>query len=418
MNILRVIACGWLTALPALGLVVFDADTRTLVVSDFPEAMPARLETLARADRANGWGLLEFEAATQTWKIRANLQIGCNDGSETWMQIGCVTHTNETLLLDGNLILSPYLVIGENNRYTPQRMNRLTMGNPTNAAIRTVLKITAGHTIYSGKLPSTSGTLRNGYGGELHIYHGVLTSASGRRDIARPYWSGFLALDHAVVSGFNAPALFGTAWSAKLSRTDICDSIFEDNAGVFGAPAQRAIGCLFRRNTVVIQGLAGNTVQLIGCQLNDNVQNWQLGSGGTVELVDCVINPGSKPDSYGFNGSQPARVVSRRHVIVKTVNVDGTPVGGVKIIVAVKPGGDSLIFNNYIETGSDGCTAGIGNQRALLLTEFIAEATETNAPKIMRYCYDIEATAKSGASGRIESFVPRQSWETILLIVK
>lgn len=414
MNILRVIVCGWLTALPALGLVVFDAETRTLVVADFPEAMPARLETLARADRANGWGLLEYAPETQTWALRANLQIGCNDGSETWMQIGCVTHTNETLLLDGNLILSPYLVVGENDRYTPQRVNRLTMGNPSNAAIRTVLKITAGHTVYSGKLPGTSEALRNGYGGELHIYHGMLTSASGQRDIARPYWSGLLTLDHAVVSGFKASALFGSA----RHRSDIRNSIFENNDAVFGAPEQRFIECLFRDNTTVIQGMRGNTTQLINCRFDGNISNWQLDSGGTVELVDCIINPGSKPDLYGFNGNQPARAMSRRHVIVKTVNVDGAPVGGAKIVVAVKPDGDNLIFNNYIETGTDGCTAGIGNQRALLLTEFIAEATETNAPKIMRYCYDIEATAKSGASGRIESFVPRQSWETILLIVK
>lgn len=405
---------GLLTVIPSFGFVFYEADTHTLVVSDFPETMPARLETLARADRANGWNIISCDSETRIWTIRANLQVGCNDGSETWMQIGCVAHTNATLLLDGNLVLAPYLVVGENDRYAPRRVNRLTMGDPTNAAIRTVLKITAGHTIYSGKLPGPAGTLRNGYGGELHVYHGILTSASGQRDIARPYWSGSLTLDQAVVSGFKAPALFGIA----RHRSDIRNSIFENNDGVFGAPEQQAVGCLFRNNTAVIQGLRGCTAQLLNCQFDDNIFNWQLDSGGIVECVDCMVKAGSKPDIYGFNGKNPARAISRRHFIVKVVDDAGSPIAGATVVVSANPAGADLVFNNYIATGPDGCTAGNDNPRALLLTEFISEAAQTNEPKIMRYCYDIEATTKSGVSGRIEGFVPCQSWGIVLLRVK
>ena len=411
MHILLYIMICLLAAGPAFGLVTYEAEANTIVVSDFPEPIPARLDTLARADRANGWNKIQYDPAAQTWTIKASLQVGRNDGSETWMRIGSAMQSNETLILHGNLIIAPYLVAGENDRYAPSRVNRLTMGDPTNAAIRTALKIAgAGHTVYSGKLPGPDGILRNGYGGELHIYHGTLTSAGGKRDIARPYWSGSLTLDHAVVSGFNALAFFGTA----AHRTDIRDSILEDNAGIFGSPAQRAAGCLFRRNTVVIQGLSGDTVHLLDCRFNDNIQNWQLTSGGTIECVDCTIAPGAKPDSYGFKGDRPARVIARRHVIVKVVDAAGAPVSRAKVAAVCRPAGDNLILNNYAETGKDGRTPGPDNSKAIILTEEIKTASSNPLePTTTRYSYDIEISAAGNKKAIISNYEPLKNWETL-----
>lgn len=412
LNILSA-AVGLLTVFPSLGFVFYEADTHTLVVSDFPEAMPARLETLARADRANGWNMISCDLEKGIWTIRANLQVGRNDGSETWMQIGCAAHTDTTLLLDGTLIVAPYFAVGKNDRYTPPRMNRLTLGDPSNSAIRTALKITAGHTIYSGKLIDPDGKLRNGRGGELHVYHGTLTSASGQRDLARPYWSGLLMLDHAVVSGFKSQALFGSI----RGRSNIRNSIFENNRGVFGSLDHRVVNCLFRNNTTVIEGLRGQTVQLINCRFDDNILNWKF-SGGIIECVDCIVNAGSEPDVYGFNADHPGRIIARRHVVVKVVGDADLPIAGAKVVVSAKSDEEDLIFNNAIETGPDGCTAGNDNPRALLLTEFIAEVAKTNEPETTRFSYVIEASTKNGMTGRIEGFAPRQSWEIVLLRVK
>ncbi len=399
---------------PAGARIVFEADTRTVIVSDFPDALPARLDTIRRADRANGWGLLAYAPETQTWTLRANLQVGRNDGTATWMQIGCPALPRETLVLDGTLTLCPYLVVGENDRYTPRRENRLTLGDPSNAVIRAALKIAgAGHTVMSGKLPGPDGALRNGFGGELRIYHGTLASASGKRELARPYWSGELTLDHAVVSGFNAPALFGIA----RHRSDLRDTVFEDNAGVFGSPAQYAEGCRFRGNGTVIQGLGGDTVTLVGCAWRDNLRNWDLGTGGTIECLDCDIAPGTNPDSYGFRQQTPGRALVRRHAVAKAVTAAGVPVAGVRMTFTAHPAGDDLVANNRAVTGADGCTPPAGHPRAVRLTESLAMAAPTGSFQTVRYTYDIEARTPGGAAVRRTGVVPPHDGEPIAICI-
>lgn len=81
---LLLLAAGW-----AAARIVYEAGTRTVVVSDFPESLLTRLEALARADRANGWGLLDYAPDAQTWTLRANLQVGLATACRTWLRIGC-----------------------------------------------------------------------------------------------------------------------------------------------------------------------------------------------------------------------------------------------------------------------------------------------------------------------------------------
>ncbi len=393
------LAAGW-----AAARIVYEAETRTVVVSDFPESLPARLDTLARADRANGWGLLDYAPDTQTWTLRANLQVGRNDGTETWMQIACPARPRETLALDGTLVLCPYLVVGENDRYTPKRVNRLTLGAPDRPDIRASLTIAgAGHTVLTGKLPGPGGALQNGFGGELRIHHGALTSPGGAREIARPYWSGELTLDHAVVSGFKALALFGTA----RHRTSLRDSIFENNDGVFGSPAQEAVGCLFRGNGTVIQSLNGDTVRLIGCRFQDNDRNWNLFNGGTIDCLDCAIAPGAQPDRYGFKQTVPARVFARRSTVVKVVAGPGAPAPGATVTFTPRPSGEDLVFYNHAVTGPDGCTPAAGTSNTVILTESVTEAVPEGAPRVTRFTYSLEVKLAGKEPVRLEGYAPR-----------
>ncbi len=410
----KIIAClaCLLISLPLPATVVFESGTRTMIVADFAESAPARLESLLRADRANGWNLVRKDAGAQTYTVDANLQVGRNDGSETWMQIGCPLLANETLILNGTLILAPYLVVGVNDRYAPACVNRLTLGNRTNSAIRAALKIGGkDHTIVSGKLPDGRGGWQNGYGGELHIYHGVLASASGRREIARPYWSGLVTLDRALVAGFNAAALFGAA----RQRASIRDSIFENNASVFSAPDQAAEGCCFRENTTVIAGIQGNTILLHGCRFERNARNWQLTSGGRIELTDCQVAPGAQPDVYAAQPGQSSRAVFRRQVAVRVENDAGDPVARARVRAVPRETGEDLVANNYAITGTDGCTPGAGDARAIILTHSIIAADADGVPVTTFFHYDIIAESNGRTISRLENYAPPAGCENIAI---
>lgn len=407
-----------LISLPLPASVVFDSGTRTLIVADFTESAPARLESLLRADRANGWNLVRKDAGAQTYAVNANLQVGRNDGSETWMQIGCPLLTNETLILNGTLILAPsylVLVVGVKNRYAPARVNRLTLGNRTNSAIRAALKISGeDHTVFCGKLPDGRGGWQKGYGGELHIYHGVLASASGRREIPRPYWSGLVTLYRARVAGFKAAALFGAA----RHRTSIHGSIFENNASVFGSPDQAAEGCCFRENAAVITGIQGNTILLHGCRFERNACNWQLTSGGNIELTDCQVSPGAQPDVYAAQPGRISRAVFRRQVVVRVENDAGEPVARARVRAVPREPGADLVANNYAVTGADGCTPDIGDPRALIFTRSITAGDAHGAPVTTCFHYDIIAELNGRAISRLENYAPPAGCDKIAIRLK
>ncbi len=416
----------------ATSAIFYDGDANCIRVVDFPQAAPCTLRRLLQMDRRYGWGKVQHDPATDTYTVRADLAIGTNDGSETYFQIGGAEHPREVLLMDGRLVVQPYWVQGENRGASywraPRKANRVTLGVAGDPSVQAALKFRGDHTLYVGREILPGGALKTGYGGQLHVHYGTITTA----DPGQPFGpknsrvgmclaGDSIVLDHATLSQIRGFATYGMGQNAEVN-----DTLFEDCGSAIINGRHNLRNCTFRRCGVAIRDYGSLDAVLTNCTFESNKANWWLTfTNKGLVCIDCTWDTPSKGNQFRCWTSRRTKqkqypcLVSKRHVIVEVLGSNGKPVQGAKVRVRSERGATALAENSEQTTDRAGRTPGQGSADAILLTEFSKRATDApNQPSMTRCSYSIRVTAAGLPPREIKGFSPERSWQVVRVVIQ
>lgn len=398
-----------------------------LCVTDYPADFPCTPHLLARIDQAFGWGKVRYDERTRTCTVLCALRIGQNDGSETYFQVGSEACPDETLIVRGNVHVYSTWLTGQNRPLgTHQvralgRANRLTLGVRGKPEVRAALRLDnragAGHTITIG---GTSGYGSENCGGQLCVFNSTIAPFGERligdaKQRDQPVFAGgsdLLEFHHAGVRGVRSQ--FGR----HLTRGVFEHTRFENCGTAFAGNYQTELrGCTFVGCGLALQAANRRDLTIYDCTFEGNAVNWSVQYRRLV-AIDCTVDTYAKGRYSNPAASKPAPFfVAKRHLVVRVLDRDGTPVAGCSIKAACAPEVAAEQFDRcHAATGPDGRTPGRDAQGALLLSEVMIRAGDgpEAAPVQTQYVYTIEA-AKDGRTARLEQFVPRSSWAEVPL---
>jgi len=422
--VLLCIACA-----PGHGMIAFRRDANAIRITDYPRDVPCTLDNLLLADRMNGWGKVTYDAKTDTCVLDANLWIGDNDRTETFVRIGVAARPRETLLVRGDVVVWPYYVPGENPKpdWRPAETfaNNLTIGDETDPAIRPTLKIHsepgAEHSIYLGCTPRSNTGLERG--GQLHVFNGAVTAAvqDEQHAIGAPgkhrvvHLRGQVILKNATYSWAADKMAYGLR-NAVLENTT-----FEHAGTAILGRRHKLVGCVFRRLGTALLDYGDLDVTAVDCTFENNRRNWCLRfTDKGLTCIDCSLGqPGSPNEYHSWVHPQTSRkrypwFVSRRHIVVEVVNAAGEPVEGALVKVVAAPDAPETVTNGEVRTDPSGRTPGKGQPGAILLTEIRKQATDApNRPTVTEYSYRITVNAPGLPGTTLNNLRPTTSWQLV-----
>lgn len=411
-----------LVLLPGAGAAVNYLPSRDLLwVTDYPADFPCTPHLLARVDDAFGWDKVEYDEATHTCTVTCNLWIGRNDGSQTWFQVGSAQCPTETLVVRGNVRVHSTWLTGENARTFRARrgiVNRLTLGVREDATIRASLLIDNSDRLgYALTVGGPSGYGAKNNGGELCVYHGVIAPYGGaaigeKARGSQPMLMGGqrrIELVAATVRDVSREA-FGRHMAAGMFegvRFERCGT------ALHGTYQEIVRGCTFSDCGTALVGSSRFDLVLQDCTFTGNRRNWTLLYKPLI-VIDCTVDAW---DRGAYSAERDTFVVSKRHVIVRVLDIDGRPVksAAVRAVTAMAPPAATFDLNHAV-TGADGRTPGRDTTGALLLSQLlIRPGGQGSAPALQTtYSYTIEARAGNRA-GRVDGMTPLTSWEQITI---
>lgn len=425
------------------GGVTYNPATDTMVVDNYPQAVPCTPRALARVDRFNGWDKVSVDETGTTVTVRCHLQIGLNSGRETYFQLGDERRPNEALVVHGNVIIHPFHIHGLNEWIPERRVIRLRLGKPGAPSVRPTLRIASGngqgHGLYINRVPQPDGKLKYkgmwSTGGQLHVYGGTITAATqdrkhafgGTGPLSRHVlmYGDSVVLKDAVLSWFKGVATFGL----QTERATVENTVFEHGSCAMINSGWVATGCVFRHLGAAIRDYGGAlNARLVNCRFEHNTQNVVMRfRGSRVVAVDCEFGEPAKPNSFvsryqrKSGGPTPPMLVSQRHIRVMAVDDRGNPMSGVKMKISCENAipGDTLCVSSWSgKTGPDGATPGPGAQDAVLLTEArTTVGTTPTTPLVNVFSYRLDARKKGHAPAVREGYRPTSSWETVTLVL-
>ena len=329
--VLQLVAC-------ARGKVTYIEQDNVIWVKDFAEEEPADPTTVLNADRVNGWGKVSHDGQTDTTTVDGSLWIGDDVTLGTFFQVGRSGHEGETLVVKGDVWVRPPRESMKRSDGRLSIVNRLRLGHPEDAAIRTALKIACDNRRQYG--------VRIGFRegnewicrGALHVHNSTITAAvQDRAHMLRPWgWYGSdVRLINAKVSWIDGTMAYGV----QGHNSTIEETTFEHGGVALRNGRQIARSCVFRSlETAVAEGGCLHAT-LINCRFENNGRNWTLGghSGHAVTLIDCHLGPQRDPIRLVRNRIDPKDAARRRvpvypaftewrTLVVKVVDPGGHPV--------------------------------------------------------------------------------------------
>ncbi len=407
--------------------IVYDKKSNTIKISDCPSDMPCTPAGLYSLDQTQDWGKVAYDEKTDTYTVSCNLQIGDNDGTETFFQVGSTDNPKETLVMRGNIYLAPFWVKGENTGLyyrVPVLHNRLTLGVEGNKEITPALKFSPVSVknktgIYSGTKIGVDGKNKSGVGGELFTFNATVGSAGYK------YYRntlGMVKLVNTTFSGSINELVYGLANFKRNSVIDGCT--FKDSRYGAGVNATLTLrNCVFENLSVcAVSDPGGINAKLINCVFKNNQQNFRLQiTAKGVTLVDCEVAPGKVPDtitSRKFRGTMRfPKLVSTRHIVVKVVDSTGKPVAGAEVS-AIPEQKSAEAAPAKAKTDSNGLTPGNDAKKTLLLAEYCKQAVEgSDTPKETTFSYKV-TVSKAGKTAVISGVKADKSWQQIEVTLK
>lgn len=418
--------------------IYYDDEVQCIRVVDFPKDAPCTLERLLYMDRLYGWGKVTHEQEQDTYTITGDLWIGSNEGTDTYLQIGSQEHPRETLVMRGNVAVYPYWIQGENREehYSkmPEAVNRLTIGVPGDDSVTAALKFRdesdAGHTLSVGRFPMPDGRLGQGHGGQLHVHHGAITSATpepGGEFGSNSAVGGMnlcgdnVVLDHATLSWISGAATYGMGYNGKVAHT-----LFDHVGTAIINGKHDLVGCTFSNCEVAVRDYGSLDAVLTDCVFQDNDHNWTLTySDKGLVCVDCTYDEPRKGNVYqcwknkNTGQMQYPSFSSKRHIVVEVIDEAGKPVPQALVKVRCEQETAEIAENATQETSKLGRTPAKGEDGAILLVEVVKEATDVpNEPRVTELTYSIEVSAEGFAAGKLQHFRPTQSWQVVRIVLR
>ena len=381
----------------------FDPETKTILVYGHSRAGAATPATLAATDQAAGWGAMTRDAANLTTTVAANLTIGRNDGSSTWLQVGGPQEPSETLVVQGKLTIGDSKVLSW-NRY--EGTNGLALGDPETPSSSPSLRFERGESLEAGLVLQEGCTL-HAFGARI----GALTAERARWAT----WLGspkHLRLVGCVLSGFRRLKYFQT--SGKASDAVVKSCVFEHMGVVFGNGWHYLEDCTFRNVGCALFDGGALSATVVRCRFEDNETNWRLGATSEgIRAIDCTFGPpnklGPRIRSHFWPKTQTHSYplfIAERHVVVEVRDERARPVVRARVTVTCEqpqsPTGALVAV-----TGPDGRTRG----HALRLTDFVHQATDApNRPRTTSYTYALRAEAPGYRPCVLSNVDPDASW--------
>lgn len=393
-------------------------------VRAFTETRPATMDHLLAADRANGWDVLRYESASDTWRLEAGLHIGCATDLGTFMQIGRPGHERETVIVGGDVWIRPPRESAERVDGTPSIRNRLTLGAPDDASLQPTLKIACEQPRQYGLYIGFRGGGSVIYGGDMHVYHGAITAVTPDpehrlRGYTHRHPTGWFAHDVRLVNAYVAWIDNRVTYGAGRRNLTVKYTTFEHCGGLFYNSWRCMQGAVFRSNACVAVGYY-NKSTMTNCLFEGNGENFRLVGGGQksrgFDTVDCLINPQEKP--YQISGNTLSAADMRRYGVLYpactlwrslTVHVQdsaGNPMTDAYVDVRC-PSENGVVRRGLSMTNAQGHTPLQPEHGAILVVERRIRATDTpDTPDIRGYAYRIRVV-KDGYPEAITVFSPQ-----------
>lgn len=425
---------GWAGVAPAG--IYYDPAGDAINVTCFPECAPCTPRHLYKLDRLFSWGKVTYDPATDIYVVNCHLQIGSHDGATTYFQLGSVGHPRETLVMGGNLSVRPSWIQGVSPETTwdPVKagVNALVMGSSDDDAIKPVLMFKSGTTLSVGFPIQFDGKVQRG--GELLIYNSKITAPDGEfwapeKIIVYPNSSAII--ENSELSRFKG-YLYGVGGQFKTLK----NTTFANGGAVIVGQYRgkdRIESCTFENMETAILDYGGLDATFVNCVFKNNDNNWILRFYYGITCIDCTCAPPKKGNGYSIQRDpktgeiirqktgeiiRPA-FTSKRHISVKVVNANGSPVTNAEVTVAAEQSDSGLGKPLVLRTDATGQTPGRGNENAILLTEVIEEASETiNQPKVSRFTYTVRVRAKNMRDEVMQGVIPDKSWKILNVTLK
>ena len=427
---------AWLLPLPApAGMALFDAEQNRITISGYAEETPATLDDLLAADKAGGWDRVSHAAETDTYTVKASLWIGTNTDWGTFFQIGRTNHPRETLVLHGDLTVSPPRNMGRRvehwRDYAGERYdgyyrvsNRLTLGAAGRPDIRPTVKMACARRnefalrVLVDPMPADSKERWYVPMGELFMFNAVLTAATP--DTNHTY-AAAITLSHAGINyclqnstiAWWDGNLFGMTYYVATRGMTADDRtmrgmIFENGSRADGN--FEATDCVFRN--LAVARLNGGATR---CVFENNRVNFLMTAGHIgIMLTDCIIGPSAQPmllprstrdeqwlrknsvykPISDLNLVKNPGVVERVSLPVKVVDQHGRPMAGAVVMLDCPADTEGwAVVRPLAITVADGLTPADG-ARALVITKRELRPTDDpEAPESITYVYRLTVIA-------------------------
>ena len=423
------------------GRISYEPDRSCIQVIGFSEEDPATMARLLAADGKQGWGKVTYEEACDTYTIDADLWIGDDKSTGTFLQIGTERHPQVTVVVKGTVWVRPPIDSPARSDGLASVINRLTLGDSENPHIRATLKIDcdrpAEHGLYVGfRGTGVDGTKAWISRGSLHVYNSTITAARqdrqhvwGGRDYmgendsprwASPGWYGSdVRLIGATISWFDGCVTYGVRTGqgdlrhgvdALVPSTALVieDTTFEHGGQAVRNGAQYLKNCVLRDLQIAVAEGGSLGAKAVGCSFKNNRANWSLGghSGWGIVLLDCqleapreaiAIEPNRVTAEQSARRGVPAypACTVRQSLRVKVVDEAGTPVPDAAVMVscAQDPG---QVTRGATRTDDKGLTPADPERDAIVITTRIYRATDDpRAPEEKTFRYEVSVSAKS-----------------------
>ena len=407
----------------APGGIYYDPAGDAICVTCFPECAPCTPRHLYKLNRLFNWGKVTHDPATDSYIVNCRLQIGSHDGATTYFKIGSAANPHETLVMAGNLSVQPSWIQGVSPEATgdPAKagINALVMGTRDDESIKPVLMFKSGKTLNIGNLIQFGGKVQRG--GELLIYNGKITAPDGEswgmEYISIPINSSVM-MENSEFSRFKG-TLYGVGGQFKSLKNT---TFSHGSAIIVGKYRDKNSieNCTFENMETAILDFGGLDATFVNCVFKDNNRNWNLRFYYGITCIDCAYAPPKKGNEYSSfrdpktGGIMRPAFTSKRHIIMKVANDDGSPVTNAEVTVESEQEGSGLVKPLVLRTDATGQTPGRGGENAILLTEVIEEASETaNKPKVTRFTYTVRIRAKNMREAVMPGVTPDESWKIL-----
>ncbi len=422
MNIIKIATSlmGIFAGLSVFAGVNYNQVTNTITIEGYSEKAPLKLKKLYQLDQINDWKKITCDKATDTYTIDAHLKIGNNDGTDACLKIGTKKNPTETLIVKGNVIVSPYFIHGINKRkdwqLAPKGTNLLIIGAQENKLIKASLKIACEkqgqYSLYVGLTPEA---VKKGktwtHGGGLKIYNSTLTSEG--KKMGKAFINGqVFVLENAVISKI-AGSLTYYLNPKYTSEFKIKDTVFDNLENAISGYKVKISGCTIKNCTTAAGDRGGADFTFENCTFKNNVCNWYLRyTSKGVTCIDCNIGKTRGTSQYRISKRKSKTLTpsftSKRHITIKVEDAQGNPVSGAAVVAVANNQAVDPVKKNTDKEG----------KVILLLTEVIKTATSAPVkPKVEEFTYKITITT-GNENAFLTKIKPNESWKEFKITLK